>query len=420
MERIQFQVNHLPKTRARVVVLGVQLERRVHLFVGDGGEEDAQVGGNILGGVNARPRLAVALVLLVGNNRRAGEVEALLVELRLVRVGDKVTINTGLQLEGVVGGNGATGILEGREVDGAQAGQVTTVAAHNGRDILVESLGVLVAGAGDETRGHDVGLGEELLGVASETGHFKQNLRTTGGETHGGDGVRVAAKGANVLVDPLECVLHIPEADVGDAALVEEGRAVGETGEAETVVVRNKDEVGGQIEETLGGVLGLGTAGETTAICPEENGERLVARVGRRPDVHVQTVLGAAAGDILIGQRAIVDLSLNGRPLRGSETQVSGGHGGEADVLVLVVAGGGVGCGRHKGGVVEGDGGCRVGLLANDPGWGQDGGRCCSGEQEGVGETHVRNKGNDRLSHTHTHTKRKYAYWGISRYRTNK
>lgn len=243
-----------PQPRAGVVVLGVQRQNLVDLGVGDGREEDAQVRGHVLGGVDARVRPAVDLVLLVRDDGRAGEVEAALVELRLVRVGDKVAVDARLQLEGVVAGDGVAGINQRREVDRAQAGQVAAVAAHDGRHVEVEGLGVLVARAGDEAGRHDVRLRVELLGVAGEPGHFEEGLRAAGGEAHAGDGVWVAAKGANVLVDPLECVLHIPEADVAHAALVEEGWAVGETGHAETVVVGDEDEVCSQIE-LFGGQL---------------------------------------------------------------------------------------------------------------------------------------------------------------------
>lgn len=135
--------------------------------------------------------------------------------------------------------------------------------------------------------------------------------------------------------------------------------------------------------ETLRSVLRLGAASEATTICPEQDRQGFVGRVRRGPDVHVETVLGAAAVDIGVGQGAIVDLSLHGRPLGGGEAQIAGGHGRKADVLVLVVADGGVGGSGHERGIVERDSGCGVGALLDHAGGWEDGGGCCSGEQDG-------------------------------------
>lgn len=74
-------------------------------------------------------------MLLVGDDSGAGKVEAVLVELGLVGVGDKVTVDTRLQLEGIGVNQGVGCILELGEVDGAQAGQVTSVASNSGRDV---------------------------------------------------------------------------------------------------------------------------------------------------------------------------------------------------------------------------------------------------------------------------------------------
>lgn len=74
-------------------------------------------------------------MLLVGDDSGAGEVEVVLVELCLVGVGDKVTIDTRLQLEGIGVDQGVGCILELGEIDGAQAGQITSVASNSGRDV---------------------------------------------------------------------------------------------------------------------------------------------------------------------------------------------------------------------------------------------------------------------------------------------
>lgn len=225
------------QTRAVVVILGVESQDRVDLGIGNGREENLQVGRDILSGVDTVVGLAVGLVLLVGNDSRAGKVESVLVELGLVGIGDKVTIDTGLHLEGVVANNRVGSILEGVKVNGTQAGQVAALTADSGGDVLEEGLGVLVAGAGDEAGGHDIGLGVELLGVAGETGHLEERLGSSSRETHGGDGVGVSSKVANVLVDPLQGVLNIPQGDVAGAVLVEQGWAICKASHAETVVV---------------------------------------------------------------------------------------------------------------------------------------------------------------------------------------
>lgn len=232
-----------PQPGAGVVVLGVQRQNLGDFIIGDGREEDAQVRRHVGGGVDARVGPAIDLVLLVGDDGGAGEVEALLVKRGLVRVGDEAAVDARLQLERVLARDVAAGVLQRGEVDAAQAGQVAAVAAHHGRDIEVKLLAVLVARAGHKAGGHDVGLRVELLGAAGVAGHFEERLRAAGREAHGGDGVGVAAKGANVLVHPGQGVLDVQEAGVADAALVGEGGACGEAGEAETVVVRDKDEV---------------------------------------------------------------------------------------------------------------------------------------------------------------------------------
>lgn len=233
---------------ALIVVLGVQCESLLHLGIGDGREENAQISRHVLGGVDTRPSLAIRLVLLVGDDGWAGEVEAVLVELSLVRVGDEVTVDTGLQLESVLVNQGVGRVLEGGEVDRAQAGQVAAVATNGRRHVEEEGLGVFVARAGNESGRHNVCLLEKLLCVARESGHLEENLGTTGGEAHGCDLVGVSTKVRDVLVDPLESMLHIPETGVARTALVQQGRAVGETSDAKPVVVGDEDEITAQIE----------------------------------------------------------------------------------------------------------------------------------------------------------------------------
>lgn len=225
------------QTGAVVVILGVERQDLVDLFIGDGREEDLQVGRDILSGVNTSVSLAVGLVLLVGNDSWAGEVEAVLVELGLVSIGDKVTVDTGLHLESVVGDQSVGSILEGVEVNGTQASQVTALTADSGRDVLEEGLAVLVAGAGNEAGGHDIGLGVELLSVTSETSLLEERLGSSSREAHGGDGIGVSSKIANVLVHPFQGVLNIPQGDVARTALVEQGWAVCKASHTETVVV---------------------------------------------------------------------------------------------------------------------------------------------------------------------------------------
>lgn len=233
---------------ALVVILRVQGESLLHLGIGDGGEENAQVSRHVLGGVDTGPSLAIRLVLLVGNDSRAGEVEAVLVELGLVSVGDEITVNARLQLESVLINQGVGRVLESGEVDRAQAGQVAAVASNGRRHVEEEGLSVFVTGSRDESGRHDVCLLEKLLCVAREPGHLEENLGTTGGEAHSCDLVGVSAKVRDVLVDPLESMLHIPETGVARTALVQQGRAVGETGDAEPIVVGDEDEIAAQVE----------------------------------------------------------------------------------------------------------------------------------------------------------------------------
>lgn len=159
------------KTRRGVVVLGVKRQNLVDNSIVDGGEEDAEVSSDILGGVHAVVGLAVGLVLLVGDDDGAGEVEAALVELSLVGVGDDVAVDAGLKLVvvGVLDRGG--GSVEGVEIDGAHALEAAAGAAGLGGDVLPEGFGVLVAGTGDEAGGHDVRAVVKLLGMAGEALH---------------------------------------------------------------------------------------------------------------------------------------------------------------------------------------------------------------------------------------------------------
>lgn len=118
-------------------------------------------------------------MLLVGNDSRAGKVEAVLVELSLVSVSDEVTVNARLQLEGIGVDQGIRGILEGCEVDGAQASQVASIASHSRRYVEEEGLGVLMAGSWDKSRGHDICLLEELFSVTCESSHLEEDLRAS-------------------------------------------------------------------------------------------------------------------------------------------------------------------------------------------------------------------------------------------------
>lgn len=363
-----------------VVDLGVQREDLVDDGVGDGGEEDAQVGRDVLGGVDARVGLRVGLVQLVGGDDGAGEVEAALVELGLVRVGDDVAVDAGLELVGVgvldVGGGG----VEGVEVDAAHALDAAARAAGLGGDVQPEGVGVLVAGAGDEAGGHDVGAAVELLGVAGEAGHLEEDLGGAGGETNCSDLIGVTAELGDVPLGPLEGVLDIPDGGVGGTALVQEGGTVGQASHTETVVVSNVDEVLGQIEETFGGVLGLAATGEASAVRPDHHGQVLALGVGRGPDIHVQAVLFRAASNIGGSQVTGVDLRLNGRVLGLGPAEVAGRDGGEADVLVLVVSNGLVAGGGDHRAVVESDGGHGAGADGRGRGRGGglgDGRRSC-------------------------------------------
>lgn len=137
--------------------------------------------------------------------------------------------------------------------------------------------------------------------------------------------------------------------------------------------------------KTLWSILRLGPSSEATTVGPEKNRERAIG-IDRRPDVHVQAVFLTGAVDIAVGQRSIIDLSLNRRPFRCSPAQITGGHSGESDVLVLVVSNGGVGGGRDKSAVVQCDSRGAV-FLADDAGRGQQGGRggtCQEGWEEGA------------------------------------
>lgn len=170
-------------------------------------------------------------------------------------------------------------------------------------------------------------------------------------------------------------MLDVPKRQVGGAALVQEGRAVGQAGDAESVVVRDEDEVLGQVEETLGGVLIFAAAGESTAVRPDHDGELLALAVGRGPNVHVETVLLGGAVDVGICQGAIVDLRLDRGPLRLGPAEVARRHGGKADVLVLIVAQRLVTGDGDDSAIVERDGahgrvrgGCGWGVLGGDHG----------------------------------------------------
>lgn len=219
---------------------------------------------------------------------------------------------------------------------------------------------------------------------------LEQYLRTTGRNSGSSNLIGITTEGADVLLDPLESMLHVPKRQVGGATLVQEGRAVGQAGDAESVVVRNEDEVLGQVEETLGGVLIFAATSESTTIRPDHDREFLALAVDRGLDVHVETVLGGGAVDVGIGQGAIVDLRLDRGPLRLSPAELARGHSGKADVLVFVVAQRVITCNRNGSAVVERDGGC--GRIRGCYGWGvlalrgDHGG--CQGQQKSDKQMH--------------------------------
>jgi hypothetical protein len=104
---------------------------------------------------------------------------------------------------------------------------------------------------------HDIGTIEQLFRVTCEASQLEQSLRTTSGEPDSHDFIRVTAKAANILLRPEESLLNIPNSSVGSSTLVQQGRAISQASHTESVIVRNKDEVGGQIEEAFWGVLRL-------------------------------------------------------------------------------------------------------------------------------------------------------------------
>lgn len=340
---------------ALVVILGVELKKLLNDVVSDGREEDAELGRNISGGVHARVGLAVGFVLLVRDDQGTAEVEVTSVQAGLVGVGDNVAVNAGLELVGVGVLNIRGSVDESGEVDLAHAVKVSAVTTNSGRDVQPELLGVVVAGARDETRRHDVGLVEALLSAAGEARQLEHDLGATGRETDSRNVVGVATKLADVLLRPLESVLDIPDGRVGDTTLVVIGWAVGKASHTKTVVVRDENKVLGQVEETLRGVLRLAASSESTAVGPDHDGKVLALTASGGPNVHVQTVLLGGAVDIGVGKVSSVDLGLDRGPLGCGPTEVASGNGSKTNVLVLVVTKRLVTSGRNDGGVVEGD-----------------------------------------------------------------
>lgn len=172
------RLSHIGKAESLAGVArgGVQLECLLDDVVGDRGEEYAEVGGDVLPRGDGRLSLicsSIDFVLLVGDDHRAGEVEVLLMQLSLVGVCDKVTVNTGLKLVvvgivEVVGGVGQ--VCEG---DAAQTVQVATSAANSLGNVLVESLSVLMTSARNKARGHYVGTAKEPLSMTSKASHLE-------------------------------------------------------------------------------------------------------------------------------------------------------------------------------------------------------------------------------------------------------
>lgn len=135
------------QARTRIVGLGIQRQSLVDDVVGDGREKDAQVRRHVFGRVDAVPRLAVGLVLLVADNEGTAEVEAFLVELGFVcserladrqanregeptGVSNKVAVDARLELIGLVFLHLAGSAGQRGKVDLAHAVYMSALAAH--------------------------------------------------------------------------------------------------------------------------------------------------------------------------------------------------------------------------------------------------------------------------------------------------
>lgn len=118
---------------------------------------------------------------------------------------------------------------------------------------------------------------------------------------------------------------------------MQKGRTVSKASHAESVVVCDEDELGAQVEETLGRVLRLATASKSTAVSPDHDWQLLSRAISRRPDIKVETVLLGGTVKIGIGQRTIVYGCLYLRPFWFGPAEVACGNSGITNILVLVV-----------------------------------------------------------------------------------
>jgi hypothetical protein len=90
------------KSGTGVICFRVQLKKFLNDIICDGWKENPQLSRHISGSVDAGVGLAIGLVKLVGYDKRTREVEALLVKLCFIRVGDDITVHSGLKLISVV------------------------------------------------------------------------------------------------------------------------------------------------------------------------------------------------------------------------------------------------------------------------------------------------------------------------------
>ena len=67
--------------------------------------------------------------------------------------------------------------------------------------------------------------------------------------------IGITTEAANIFLSQLESMTDIPDSSVGGFALMQEGKAVGETSKTEPLVVGDEDEFPRQIKETFRDVL---------------------------------------------------------------------------------------------------------------------------------------------------------------------
>lgn len=73
-------------------------------------------------------------------------------------------------------------------------------------------------------------------------------MTSTSRKSNGGHLIRITTESANMFLGPLEGILNIPERQIRGSSLVVKRGTVGQTCETKTVVLGDKDEVGGEIE----------------------------------------------------------------------------------------------------------------------------------------------------------------------------